>query len=140
MALLFFGKLFIAIGLCFQAYILFSNVEAATNFNTKLAAALSSCDCIPADIQAQLKEHLRMVVVGLLGCSALMIVIRSSFFKLLVILGLGILIWVNHHPLRQIPSFKEYRFWESLAILGGVIYLMGAEANSAPAGAKVKKQ
>lgn len=141
MSFLFFGKLFIAIGLCFQAYVLFDNPEVANAFNSKLASALSSCDCIPADIQAQIKEHLRLVVVGLLGCSALMVIIRSSFFKLLVILGLGILIWVNNHPLRQIPTFKDYRFWESLAILGGVIYLMGAEAHApAPAKAKAKKE
>ena len=100
MALLFFGKLFIAIGLCFQAYMLFDNPEVANTFNTKLAAALSSCDCIPADIQVHLKQHLRLVVVGLLACSALMVVIRSFFFKFLVIIGLGILLWVNHHPLR----------------------------------------
>ena len=139
MALLFLGKLFIAIGLCFQAYVLYSSPEVGAAFNTKLAAALTSCDCLPVDIKAHALEHGRMAVVGMLGCSALMVLVRSSLIKLLVILGMGISIWVNNQPFNAIPSFKDYRFWESLAILGGLIYLMGAEAHPVPV-AKVKKQ
>ena len=54
MALLFLGKLFIAIGICFQAYILYSSTAAATAFNTKLAVAMTSCDMIPADMKPQI--------------------------------------------------------------------------------------
>lgn len=130
MSLLFLGKLLIAIGICFQAYALYSNTAEATAFNTKLAVALKSCDCIPANIKSHLQEHLRFIVVGLLGCSALMVIIRSSIFKFLVILGLTIIILVDNNPLRQIPTLKDHHFWQSLAILGGMIYLLGAECSS----------
>lgn len=136
--LLFLGKLFIAIGLCFQAFLLFENSTVIGSFNSKLAAVLSSCDCIPADIKVHVKEHLRMAIVGLLGCSALMVVIRASFIKILVILGLVSWMYVSHAPLTQIPSFKDAKFWESLAILGGVIYLLGAESSRAVAKIKQK--
>ena len=68
MALLFLGKLFIAIGLCFLAYVLYSSPEVAAAFNAKLAAALTSCDCLPIDMKAHALEHGRMAVVGMLGC------------------------------------------------------------------------
>ena len=139
MALLFLGKLLIAVGLCFQAYVLLDNPTVAEAFNTKLAAVLSSCNCIPAEIQAHIREHLRMVVVGLLSCSILMVFLRSCFIKFLVLLGLGTLLYVRHHPLTQIPSFKDQLFWESLAVIGGIIYLMGAEScGSCSKGSKPK--
>lgn len=55
MALLFVGKLLIAVGLCFQAYTLYEDKASATAFDSRLATVLKDCDCIPADIQAHLK-------------------------------------------------------------------------------------
>ena len=51
MALLFVGKLFIALGLCYQAYTLYENKASATLFDNQLAIALKPCHIIPADIQ-----------------------------------------------------------------------------------------
>lgn len=48
MALLFLGKLLIAVGICFQAYTLYEDKASATAFDTRLATVLKSCNCIPA--------------------------------------------------------------------------------------------
>jgi hypothetical protein len=55
MALLFLGKLLIAVGICFQAYTLYEDKTTALAFDTRLSTVLKSCDCIPADIQAHIK-------------------------------------------------------------------------------------
>ena len=129
MSLLFVGKLLIATGLCLQAYMLFDNPVVVEAFNTKLATLLSSCQCVPPEAQVLLKEYLRFVIVGLLAMSIPMVVLRSSFIKILVLLGLATLMFVRRHPLTEIPSFKEHTFWESIAILGGLIHLIGVEAS-----------
>ena len=126
MALLFLGKLLIAVGICYQAFMLFDNDRIAQAFDLRLASVLSSCDCIPAEIKVHVKAHLRMVIVGLLGTSALTVITRTCLFKFLVLVGLVVLTYINYHPFNQIPSFENVRFWESIAIIGGVIYLMGA--------------
>lgn len=128
MALLFVGKLLIAVGLCFQAYTLYEDKASAVAFDSRLATVLKSCDCIPADIQAHLKEYLRLVVVGLLGFSSLMVFFKSALLKLPVLLGLVTLFVLRNAPFTSIPTFKDHAFWESLAVIGGVIYLMGAES------------
>lgn len=126
MALLFLGKLLIAVGLCFQAYTLYEDKASATAFDSRLATVLKSCDCIPADIQAHLKEYLRLVVVGLLGFSSLMVLFKSALLKLPVLLGLVTLFVVRNYPFTTVPGFKDHAFWESLSVIGGIIYLMGA--------------
>lgn len=127
MALLFLGKLLIAVSICFQAYQLYEDRATATAFDARLATVLKSCDYIPADIQAHIKQHLRLVVVGLLASSALMVFVRSCLIKFAVFLGLVTLFVLRNWPFTGIPSFKDQAFWESLAILGGIMYLMGAE-------------
>ena len=128
MSLLFIGKLLIALGLCFQAYMLYSNPTVANTFNERLAIVVGSTNAIPSETKPLLLQHLRLVVVGLLACSALMVVVRSFLIKLFVLTGLVILLLVPNHPLSKVPSFHDHAFWESLAIIGGVIYLMGAES------------
>lgn len=111
MAFLFLGKLLIAIGLCFEAYTLFHDKTSATAFDTRLGTVLQSCDCIPADIQALLKEHLRMIVVGLLAFSSLTVLFRSCLLKVPVFLGLVVLLVNRYYPLTAVPSFKDHKFW-----------------------------
>ena len=129
MALLFLGKLLIAVGICFQAYTLYEDKASATAFDSRLATVLKSCDFIPSDIQAHIKDHLRLVVVGLLGCSALMVLLKSCLVKLPVLLGLVTLFVLKNAPFTSIPTFKDHAFWESLAVIGGIVYLMGAESS-----------
>lgn len=130
MSLLFFGKLLVAIGICFQAYTLFESKSAATTFDNRLNTVLAACNCIPADIQQHIKAHLRLVVVGLLAFSGLMVFVRSCFVKVPVLLGLLIVFLVRYYPLAvpNFTTFKDRPYWELVAIIGGVIYLMGADS------------
>lgn len=139
MALLFLGKLLIALGLCFQAYLLFSNATIAGNFNSSLTKILVSCDCVPAHVKPLIQQHLRMVVVGLLGLSALMVAVRASFIKILVVIGYVTLVYVRFYPLKQLPPLSDTAFYENVAIIGGLIYLIGAD-RSPPATTKSKQQ
>lgn len=130
MAALFFGKLLVAIGICFQAYLLFEDKASATAFNSRLGTVLNTCDIIPADIKDLLKTHLRLAVVVMLGFSALAILVRSCLVKIPVLLGLATLFIVRYYPITTVPSFKDHAFWELVATIGGVIYLMGADTCS----------
>jgi hypothetical protein len=103
MAATFIGKFIIGLTLCFQAYILFSDATVAAAFNSNTSKMLSSCDCIPANIAVLVKEHLRLVVVGLLASSVLMILTNFCIFKCFVLLGLLTVFTVEHHTLRKLP-------------------------------------
>ena len=127
MALLFVGKLLIALGLWYQAYLLFEHKATATTFDNQLTTSLKSCHIIPAEIQAHLKAHLRLVVVALLGFSGLMVFFRTAILKIPVLLGLLALLYLRHFPLTAIPSYKDHAFWELVATIGGVIFLLGAD-------------
>ena len=111
MALAFIGKVFIAVSLCFQAYILFSDANVILTFNKQLQTVLTSCDCIPPNIAALLQQYLRYIIVGLLACSSLMTISRSSFFKILVLIGLVSLFIMKHHPIKTVPSLTNGQFW-----------------------------
>lgn len=111
MALLFLGKLLVAVGICFEAYTLYHDKSSATSFDTRLVPILRSCDFVPADIQGHIKEHLRLVTVAFLGFSALMVLFRSCLVKLPVLFGLVILAVNRYYPLTAIPSFKDHKFW-----------------------------
>jgi hypothetical protein len=128
MALLFVGKLLIALGLCYQAYLLFEHKATVTTFDNQLTTSLKSCHIIPAEIQAHLKVHLRLVVVvALLGFSGLMVFFRTAILKIPVLLGLFTLFYLRHFPLTVIPSYRDHAFWELVATIGGVIFLLGAD-------------
>lgn len=128
----FIGKSLIAFSLCLQAYLLFSHKNSIDEFNRDTQGALSACDCIPPNIQAILKYHLRLVVVGLLLSSAFVAVTKLWVFKLTSILGLLALFWVEHHKsfnLQKCP-IGDVGLWESVAVIGALIYLLGAECKS----------
>lgn len=127
MALLLVGKLFIALGLCYQAFLLFENKSTAGTFDQQLTKALQTCHIIPADIQAHLKAHLRLVVVGLLAFSGLMVIFKSAIVKIPVLLGLLTLFYLRHMPLTAVPSYRDHAFWELVATIGGIIFLLGAD-------------
>lgn len=88
-----------------------------------------------------------MAVVGLLGSSVLLLLARFWLFKLPPLLGLGLLLWVEHHEVfRKIPTLailENTPLWHSLGLIGVVIYLLGAECTSCgknePKGATVKE-
>ena len=127
MALGVLGKFLIAVSLCFQAYILFEDNNTITLFNKQLQVVIAHCDCITHDIAILLQQYLRYVIIGLLASSALMVISRSIIFKFFVLLGLVSLLLIKHHPIKYIPRLDNIQFWESIAIIGGIIYLMGAD-------------
>lgn len=121
------GKLIIVVSLVFQAYVLFENQTVAKEFNAKLLAALEACKCIPDHIAGHILEHGRLAVVSLLGSSVLMVLMRCWFFKVLPLLGLSVLFYIEHQPFNKIPCIGCVRLWENLAVIGAIIYLMGAD-------------
>lgn len=68
-----------------------------------------------------------MAVVGLLGFSALLPFTRSCLVKILVLLGFLILSYVRHFPVVGIPALTNHAFFETLAVIGGLVYLIGAD-------------
>ena len=132
MALLFLGKLLIAVGLCFQAFLLIDNSDVADAFNSRLTTVLASCNCIPLELQTHIRDHLRQIVAGLLCCSILAAFVNSRFLKCLVLLGLVTLMLVRYHHVKSLPSFTDHTFWQCLTVIGGMIYLLGAESHEKP--------
>lgn len=128
MALLFLGKLLITAGIAFQAYLLYDDKATATTFDARLTTVLRACDCIPADIKAHITEHGRLAVAALLSFSVLTLIARASILKIPVILGLISLLVVRHYPFTTVPQLKDQAFWELVGIIGGYIYLLGAES------------
>jgi hypothetical protein len=127
------GKLLIIASIAFQAYLFFADRQAISTFDKELNKALSACNCLTPEIQALVKQYLRFVVVGLLGSSVLLL-IRCWLLKLPTLLGLGLLLWVEHHQVfRTVPTLallENTALWHSLGLLGVVIYLLGAECTS----------
>lgn len=124
------GKLIIAVSLIFQAYVLFENQTVAKEFNAKLLAALETCNCIPDHIAGHILEHGRLVIVGLLASSGLMILFRCWFFKLLPLLALSVLLYIEHQPFTKIPCIGCTRLWERVAVIGALVYLMGSDCGA----------
>lgn len=133
----FLGKFLIVASIAFEAYLFFTDKQAIAAFDKQLSQALSGCDCIPPNIQALIKEYLRLAVAGLLASSVLMLVCRCWSLKLPTLLGLGLLLWVEHHEVfRRIPTLallENTALWHSLGLLGALIYLMGAECTKCDA-------
>ena len=57
-----------------------------------------------------------------------MVISRAIFFKMLVLMGLISLLVIKHFPIKKLPPFDNVQFWEAVAIVGGIVYLMGADA------------
>lgn len=124
------GKILIVVSLCFQAYLLFESETVSKHFNDKLTTALTACDCIPAHIAGHILQYARYVVVGLLASSALMLVVKCWCIKVFVILGLSVLLYIEHAPFNKVPCCGDIDLWRKIAFIGGMIYLMGADCSA----------
>jgi hypothetical protein len=137
------GKLLIVASIVFQAYLFFADKQTTAAFDRQLVQALSACNCLSPEIQALVKQHLRLVVAGLLASSVLFLVSRCWLLKLPALLGLGLLLWVEHHEVfRSVPTWaivENTGLWHSLGLLGIVIYLIGAECTSCDKGKCAKE-
>lgn len=134
----FLGKVLIVAALCFQAWLLHSNTVISTEFHAKLTIALKSCDCIPADISTHILAHGKHILMGLLGSSVLMLVSRCWVFKIFVILGLAAQLYLEHMPFKNFPHINNLQFWTQVALIGGIIFLMGRECASGACAKPVK--
>ena len=141
------GKLLIVASIAFQGYILFADSRAASSFDKQLGQAISNCSWFNPEIKALIKQHLRLAVAGLLGTSLLLLVIRNWTLKLPTLIGLGLLVWVEHYEVfRKVPTLailENTPLWHSLGLIGVVIYLIGAECTgygkNEPKGATIKE-
>lgn len=122
----FIGKVLIITALCFQAWLLHSNTAIATEFTTKLTAALVSCKTLPSNISSQLLTHGKHIMMALLGSSVLMLISKCWLFKVFVLLGLVAQFYLKHMPLKGFPTLENIDLWTQVALIGGIIYLMGA--------------
>jgi hypothetical protein len=126
MAAVLIGKLIIAITLCFQAYVLLTDSAVISAFSKETVGMLTTCNCIPPNIGDLIKQYLRFVVIGLLFSSGLMVIFKTCIFKILVLLGLILTFIVENHGLRAIPKIGNSEIWQQVAIIGSIIYIMGA--------------
>ena len=126
----FVGKFLIVASILFQAFLLYQDKKEGDEFNRNLKDALASCECL-ASIKPYLIQHLRLVIVGLLGFSAFMLVIRFWGIKLLTLTGLFLLLWVEHHgSLCKVPTIAlldNAALWHSWGVIGAILYLMADE-------------
>ena len=100
------GKILIAVSLCVQAYVLYTDNLAATAFNAKCTALLPYIPGLDLKTGAQILPYVRLAVVGLLGLSALMVVVRSSLIKLLVLTGLVLNLIIVYNPIKKVPGLN----------------------------------
>lgn len=125
----FLGKALIIASLMFQAYLLFADRQAINSFDKQLTRGLSACSCLTPEISKYVREYLRVVVGGLVASSALILAFRCWFFKLPTLLGLILLLWVEHHEVFvKIPTIsilENTALWHSLGVIGVIIYLLG---------------
>ena len=127
------GKTLIIASIVFEAYLIYADKQTIAAFDKQLAHAMTGCDCFTPEIQKLLKEHLRLVVVGLLGAAVLLFA-NCWAFKLPTFLGLSLLLWVEQHEVfRRVPTIailENTALWHALGVIGVVIYLIGAECSS----------
>jgi hypothetical protein len=121
------GKCIIALSLCLQAYLLFQSEPTIKLFNQQLARLLSSCECMPVEVALHVQQHFRFVVIGLLASSVLMIISRSVLPKIFALLGVVAMFAIKNYPLGKLPSIDDISFYQSLALVGGILYLLGAD-------------
>ena len=137
----FVGKVLIVTGLCFQAYLLFDSATISNDFDQKLQAALTVCDCIPKDIAIHIMAYARFVVIGLLASSILMLISSVGIFKIFIILGLSTILYIQHQPFNKVPCFcQNIDFWTKIAFIGGMMCLLASECPSGKCGPCLPKK
>jgi len=129
----FLGKLLIVSSILFQAYLLYEDKSHSDQFQRNLKEAVASCQHLQ-QLRPHLEKYLRLVVVGLLGSSVLIVILRCSIFKLTTLIGLSILLWLEHHSVFcRVPTLdllNNSPFWHSLGVIGAILYLLAAECTS----------
>ena len=93
-------------------------------------AALESCNQIPDHIAGYILFYARYVIAGLLGSAILMLFSKFSFFKLLPLIALISLTYLEHHNLSKMPCIECACFWTKISQIGALIYLMGADCTT----------
>ena len=121
------GKCIIALSLCLQAYLLFQSELTIKLFDQQLTRLLSSCECMPVEVALHVQQYLRLVVIGLLASSVLMIISRSVLPKIFALLGVVVMFVIKNYPLGKLPSIDDTSFFQYLALVGGILYLLGAD-------------
>ena len=99
----YLGKLLITLSLCFQGYILLTNEVISDQFNSKLLGTLDTCDCLPDHIAGYILFYSRFVVVGILYLSDFMLIWRCASIKLLPLLALLLLLYIEHQNFTKTP-------------------------------------
>jgi hypothetical protein len=56
-----------------------------------------------------------------------MLVIRCWCVKIFVLLGLSVLLYIEHQPFTKIPCVGCFKLWEKVAVIGAIVYLMGSD-------------
>lgn len=129
----FFGKTLIVAAIIFQAWLLYQDKREGDEFHKNLTDAIANCSCLNS-VRPYLEQYLRLAVVGLLASSVLLIITRCWVFKLFPLLGLSVLLWIEHHAVfRTVPTIAlldNSPLWHSLGVIGAIIYLMGAECGT----------
>ena len=121
------GKILLVVGLCLQAYLLLLDKSTIASFQNDLASTLKRHQFIPNDIATFLTAYLHIIIASLLFTSILLLISKSNLSKILIIIGLCGLLFSKYGLIFKIPSFKERTFWQIIAVIGGVLYLMGIE-------------
>lgn len=128
------GKTLIIASLLFQSYLLLSDRQTISAFNKNLNQGLTACHCLTPEIQAYVKTYLREAIAFLIATSVLILVFKYWICKLPILLGLSLLLWVDHHDVfRKIPTIdllENTAFWHSVGVIGVIIYLIGVECSN----------
>ena len=93
---LYLGKFLIIASLVFQAFLLYQDKNEASVFDKNLKNAMQGCDCFTPEIQQLLKQHLRLVIAGLLASSVLFLLLKHWLLKVFALVGLSLLLLVEH--------------------------------------------
>ncbi len=129
----FLGKTLIIASLLFQAYLLFADRKAISDFDKQLNQSLDTCNCFSQEIKKYIQEYLRIVVAGFIASSVLILPFKCWSFKLPTLFGLILLLWVEHHKVfAKIPTItilENTAFWHSVGVIGAILYLLGAECS-----------
>ena len=119
------GKVLIVVGLCLQAYLLLTDKPTIQTFQKELASTISHLKFITPEMSSFLHRYLHAVIAACFFSSIMILVSRSTLSKLIVLVGFLLLLVGKYDIFHKIPAYKERSFWQLLALIGGVIYLMG---------------
>lgn len=127
------GKLLIMTSLCIQAYLLLNDNSTSKNFDSNAGKMVASCSFLN-NLHLPI-QYYRLATIGLFFLSALMIFKKWVILKVFPLIGLLLNLMIVFHPINKVPSFSKTDFWQHIAVIGGIIYLMGADVYKTTAAA-----